>query len=325
MSRLLKSLCTLVVLTFIILAIYTIWDNRRFIVVEEEIVIDHLPEQLKGFRILQISDLHEKAFGENQSELIPTINAIDYDAIVFTGDVLDSVESVNYEPFYSLIDGIRNKENAWFVPGNTDPDSYVVGQDVKKSAFITEMEARGVELLESVDKVLVGDATVYFANFELSIIRDPKYLGRTNGIVQPDYALSEVYLNYQEKLWDEMKELDSIQPTDLVIALNHYPIPDVRMDSIKESPGMGWGDYDLIMAGHYHGGQIRLPILGALFVPEPWYEPNSFFPPSDRVMGLWDYEGTKQYVSAGLGSSDAISFFNFRFLNSPEINVLKLR
>ncbi|WP_162800362.1 metallophosphoesterase [Oceanobacillus zhaokaii] len=325
LSRYMKYTSIFISIMVIILAVYTIWDNRRFIVVEEEIVIDNLPEQLKGFRILQISDLHEKWFGENQTKLIAAINAIDYDAIVFTGDMLDSTESKHYEPFYSLIDGITNKENAWYVPGNTDPDSYEVEQDVKKSAFINGMEARGVQLLESVDKVSVGDTTVYFANFELSIIKEPEYLGRTNGIVQPDYFLSESYLDYQEKLLDEMNVLDKIQSTDLVIALNHYPVPDVRVDSIKNSTGMRWMDYDLIMAGHYHGGQIRLPILGAFFIPEPWYEPNSFFPPRDRVKGLWDYEGTKQYVSAGLGSSDAISFLNFRFLNPPEINVLSFR
>eukprot|EP00130_Batrachochytrium_dendrobatidis_P008510 XP_006683385.1 hypothetical protein BATDEDRAFT_93151 [Batrachochytrium dendrobatidis JAM81] len=306
-------------------AVYTIWDNRRFIVVEEEIVIDNLPEQLKGFRILQISDLHEKWFGGNQTDLIAAINAIDYDAIVFTGDMLDSTESENYEPFYSLIDRITNKKNAWFVPGNTDPDSYEVEQDVKKSVFINGMEARGVQLLESVDKVSVDGANVYFTNFELSIIKNPEYLGIINGIVQPDYVSTELYLDYQQRLWDEMNVLDKIQPTDLVIALSHYPVPDVRVNSIKESPGMEWRDYDLIMAGHYHGGQIRLPILGAFFIPEPWYEPNSFFPPRDRVKGLWNYEGTKQYVSAGLGSSDAILFLKFRFLNPPEINVLSFR
>ncbi|QGS69676.1 hypothetical protein CV093_19685 [Oceanobacillus sp. 143] len=99
LSRYMKYTSIFISIMVIILAVYTIWDNRRFIVVEEEIVIDNLPEQLKGFRILQISDLHEKWFGENQTKLIAAINAIDYDAIVFTGDMLDSTESKHYEPF----------------------------------------------------------------------------------------------------------------------------------------------------------------------------------------------------------------------------------
>lgn len=112
---------------------------------------------------------------------------------------------------------------------------------------------------------------------------------------------------------------------EIVIALNHYPIADERIDYIKKDPATEWVDLDLIIAGHYHGGQIRVPFLGALFVPEPWYEPHSFFPPQDRVKGLWEYAETKQYVSAGLGTSDAIPFLKFRLFNPPEINVMTLK
>jgi predicted MPP superfamily phosphohydrolase len=40
------------------------------------------------------------------------------------------------------------------------------------------------------------------------------------------------------------------------------------------------------MAGHYHGGQFRIPFVGALFVLEAWYEKSGLFPPQDRVKGL---------------------------------------
>ena len=50
-----------------------------------------------------------------------SINSIDYDAIIFTGDMLDNSELTKYTTFYSLIEGIENKEHALFVPGNTDP------------------------------------------------------------------------------------------------------------------------------------------------------------------------------------------------------------
>ena len=84
-------------------------------------------------------------------------------------------------------------------------------------------------------------------------------------------------------------------------------------------------EYDLIVVGHYHGGQMRLPLLRALFVPKPWYERKGFSPPQDRVNGLWEFKQIKQYVSIGLGSSNAIPFLKFRLFNPPEMNVLTLK
>ncbi|MGJ9459026.1 metallophosphoesterase [Oceanobacillus sp. CF4.6] len=314
-----------VLFIFIVLVVYTFWDNNRFKIVEQTIDIDHLPEQLEDFHILQITDLHEKQFGKNQSKLIHAINSIDYDAIVFTGDMLDNKDSTSYDSFYSLIEGIHKKENAWFVPGNTDPTSYHIDTAIEKSNFIIGMEERGVHLLESIQTVSIEGENIHFVNFELSIIKDPQYIGRVQGIVKADYSRDEKYHAYQEKLWEDLTVLDNLQASDVVIALNHFPIPDIRIDHIQNNSALIWRDFDLIMAGHYHGGQIRLPFIGALFVPEAWYEPNGFLPPKDRVNGIWEYGGVKQYVSTGLGSSDALSFIKFRLFNTPEINLLRFR
>lgn len=299
---------------------YIVWDNNRITVTEEDIAIDDMPEELEGFRILQVSDLQEKEFGNNQKRLIGAINDIDYDAIVFTGDILDNTESTNHKSFYAILDGITDKENAWFVPGNDDPYSYQFTPDIEKSEFIKGMEQRGVELLESVETIKQEGVNIHFVNFELSIISSPEYVGTSEGVVTPPYNSNNNYLTYQKQLWQDMKVLDDVNEADVVIALNHYPVVDNRIDFIQNNDKTIWRDYDLIMAGHYHGGQFRLPFVGALFVPEPWNK-SSFFPPNDRVKGLWEYKQTKQYVSAGLGSSDALSFLKFRLFNPPEINL----
>ncbi|MFD1450920.1 metallophosphoesterase [Oceanobacillus sojae] len=324
MRKIRKRILLSVFLIFLVILIYTIWDNNRFIITRQEIIIDHLPKQLEGFRILQVSDLHEKQFGENQKKLIESINSIAYDVIVFTGDMLDDVESTNYDSFYTLIEGIDNKENALYVPGNTDPANYQVGRKVEKSDFTQGMEERGVHLLESIHSISTNGKNVHFVHFELSILKDPQYMGSVQGILKPDYINEESYLLQQEELWEELTVLDNRSESDILIALNHYPIPDIRIDHIQANPDLIWTDYDLIMAGHYHGGQIRLPFIGAPFIPEPWYEPNSLFPPQDRIKGLWEYADTKQYVSAGLGSSGAVSFMKFRLFNTPEINLVIL-
>lgn len=311
-------------LLVIALIIYTIWDNNRIKVVEQEIVIHNLPKAFEGFRILQVTDLHEKEFGTNQFRLVNLINSISYDAIVFTGDMVDAAPIANYTPFYDLIDGIHNKENALYIPGNADPENYtVVEGTVKKSDFVMGIEARGVKLLESIETIRLGEARLDFVDFELSIMDG--VVSKIPGIVHPSYLSDKGYLAYQKELLKELdNELGESSDEQVLIALSHYPAIEARIEQIHNRPYLKFRDYDLIIAGHYHGGQIRLPFLGALFVPEPWNENNGLFPPRDRVKGLWKHNGTQQYVSAGLGSSDAISFLNFRFLNPPEINVLTL-
>lgn len=308
-------------LFIVVLTIYTVWDNNRIKVVEQDIVIDNLPDTFEGYKILQITDLHEKEFGENQEKLIEKINAIDYDSIVFTGDMLLVADSTNYVPIYELLDGINNKEHALFVPGNSDPLTYVYRLDNKmiKHEFIEGLEERGVKLLESIYSVREGDYYLHFVDFEVSTLDTRKRAAIPTGEKLANYV------RHHNQLLDEITKLDTTTQSDVLIGLNHYPVVDAKIDQLMNNQNNVFRDYDLIMAGHYHGGQFRLPFIGALFVPEPYYDHGGLFPPKDRVKGLWEYKKTKQYVSAGLGSSQTVSFLKFRFLNTPEINILTLK
>src|SRR5690625_102656 len=325
MAKIITRIVIGIFVVMITVVSYTIWDNYRIKVVSEDIFINDLPEELAGFQILQITDLHEREFGKNQKRLLDKINSIRYDVIVFTGDMLDNRESTNYEPFYSILEGIRYNENILVVPGNADTSSYEYFPDFDKSEFVKGMEERGATFLEAVTTIERNGENIHFVNFELAIIKNPDHIGKTNGSFQALYPSNEQYRKYQKVLWEEMVNGEAFNSSDVVVALNHFPVPDARIDYIEIDPTTEWRDFDLIVAGHYHGGQIRLPFIGALFIPDPWYEPNSFFPPKDRVKGLWKYKESKQYVSAGLGTSDAIPFLKFRLFNPPEINVLTLK
>ncbi|MCE7792754.1 metallophosphoesterase [Salipaludibacillus sp. CUR1] len=323
------SVLVIIMLLFITVVVsFTIWDNNRIILAEQDIEIEGLPSELEGFRILQVTDLHEKYFGENQSRLSDKINGIDYDVIVFTGDMLETGNTTDFHPFYSLIDGITNKDHALFVHGNSDPEPYRYGRHTpfERHEFINGMEDKGVTLLESVYTVEVGSAHVHFTEFELSLVEPGKGLAEIDQqakIEQSEHY--QDYLNHQKDLLEEMQVLDEASQEDVLISLYHYPIVDFRVDLLMDDPDSLLRDFDLMLAGHYHGGQIRLPFVGAPFVPEPYYERSGLFPPQDRIKGLWEYRGLKQYVSAGLGSSDALPLLNFRFLNPPEINLLTLK
>src|SRR5690625_6740605 len=117
---------------FVSFDVYTYWDNNRIKVVEQEVMMNDLPSDLENFTIVQITELHEKKFGKNQKRLVKKLNKIDYDVLVFTGDILDGVDSTNYGSVYAILEGINKKENVLFVPGNADPPSYELNPSFRK-------------------------------------------------------------------------------------------------------------------------------------------------------------------------------------------------
>ena len=318
---------SLLVITIVVAAIliYTVWDNSRIKVVRQEVRIPGLPKDLEGYNILQLTDLQGRTFGSNQDKLIRQINSLNYDSILFTGDILDD-KKFDYAPFYHLLDGIENKTNAMYVQGNSDPSNYKIdgNGELTKHEFVNGMEKRGVKLLESSYELTVDGATLTFVDFELSILDPEKGFTFANGRTRPQMWRNKQYIAYQNELLQQWKGFEK-RENEVLIAVNHFPIIDERIDQLTSSTYYKFRNYDLIIAGHYHGGQIRIPFLGALIVPEAFYDFGGLFPPQDRVKGLWEYKGVKQYVSAGLGSSDAVGFMNFRLFNTPEINLLTLK
>lgn len=85
------------------------------------------------------------------------------------------------------------------------------------------------------------------------------------------------------------------------ILLCHYPV-------IADSAG---SRFDLILAGHTHGGQVRIPFLGAIILP---------YQSGDYSKGLYNTVFGKLHVSPGLGWW----FIPVRFCCRPEITILEL-
>lgn len=265
----------ILILIFIVIFgifIYNVYDNNRVIVVEEEVKIKDLPKAFENFTILQMSDLHEKEFGDNQKDLLTIINSIDYDMIAITGDMYSS-NSKNDKPFLDLLEGINNKEYMFYVSGNHGP---------KISKKLLDRGCIPLDKPYEIDK---------------------------------DGYKMVVYDFYDGKEFkDEIKAYDS----DVAIGVTHYPWDEHFYSNAKTTIGY----YDLVLAGHYHGGQLRIPFYGALFVPN--LNSSGFFPKQQEVSGLQEYGNYKQYISRGLGASSGSSYSRFRFFNTPEINVINL-
>ena len=85
-----KTVLIVSVLVILCLGIWTLWGNIALEVNEYEIVSDRIPEAFAGFRIAQVSDLHNKDFGEGYGQLLTLLSQINPDIIVVTGDLIDS-------------------------------------------------------------------------------------------------------------------------------------------------------------------------------------------------------------------------------------------
>ena len=72
------------------LIVWIIWSNTAITVSRYTVESDRIPESFQGFRIAQISDLHNTQFGESNRDLLENLKNIAPDIIVITGDLIDS-------------------------------------------------------------------------------------------------------------------------------------------------------------------------------------------------------------------------------------------
>ena len=119
---------------------------------------------------------------------------------------------------------------------------------------------------------------------------------------------------YDGKFHSDIKYIDN---EDIKIAVTHYPFDEAFYSTSSDTIG----EYDLVLAGHYHGGQVRIPFYGAVFIPD--INGNNLFPKQNVVSGLNTYGRYNQYVSRGLGASKE-GIIDFRLFNTPEINLITL-
>jgi predicted MPP superfamily phosphohydrolase len=301
--------------------VYNVFDNQRFIVVQQEIAIERLPESFDGFKILQISDLHGRTFGENQANLINAINSLDYDMIAFTGDMNASTKKDdslnNSQAILDLLDGIENKESMFWVDGNTGPyamESYGGTKTGELTDIGKVLQAKGCKILVLPYAITRGNDKIWITPEMPEIGFEEAYRGReTDNCIlsvnrEAHAPFQEIHGNHEVK-----------------ILLIHTP-KQINLTAEQLKQYGAYLDYDLILAGHYHGGQWRLPWIGALYIPSPTTGINNsgYFPSQIAVKG-WNYYGNiPQYVSAGLGASDHTLFAGFRLFNTPEINLITL-
>jgi predicted MPP superfamily phosphohydrolase len=271
----------------------TRWTLRRF-------DVPVLAPGSAPLTVLHISDVHMTAGQRAKQEWIASLAALEPDLVIDTGDNLAGFDAV--EPMLEALDPLLDRpgafvtsSNDYFAPRPKNPLKYfwknhkrVAGVQLPWRDLRDAFRARGwLDLTNAAGTLEVGGRRIAFAGVDDPHLRYDRY----------------------EKL------AGPADPTaDVRIALSHSPEPRV-LDLFADD------GYDLVLCGHTHGGQLRVPFYGALVTNcgidrerarwlHRWREPTAEHP-----------AGTWLHVSAGLGTSP---YAPVRFACPPEATLLTL-
>ena len=281
-SKKLKYIILLsIVLIGSVISIWTIWGNTALIVSEISISSDRLPASFSGCRIAQVSDLHNAEFGEANTTLLQMLSESQPDIIVITGDLIDA-QHTDIGIALSFAQEAMKIAPTYYVTGNHEASSS------QYDSLKTGLKAAGITVLE--DKIVYlerGGETIALLG-----LADPNFT------IKGD-LFGEVPAMVSTKL-KNMLEQESVYS----ILLSHRP----ELFETYAACGV-----DLVLSGHAHGGQFRLPFVGGLIAPD-----QGLFPRYEA--GLFTASNTNMIVSRGLGNS----IIPIRFNNRPEIVLIEL-
>ena len=266
-------------IAFVAIVIWIAWGNSALMVNEIKITNDKIPQSFEGFRIAQVSDLHNAELGKDNNKLIEKLNECEPDIIVLTGDLIDS-NHTNLEVALSFARQAVKIAPCYFVTGNHEA---WVGSQYEE--LKTSLENAGVTVLQDeAIELNYGDECI-----QLIGLNDPDFSER-------DSFLSESIL--------ETKLSQVNISNEFTILLSHRP----EHFNVYQNKNI-----DLVLSGHAHGGQFRLPFLGGVIAPN-----QGLFPKYDA--GTYTENGTTMIVSRGIGNS----IIPFRVNNRPEIVLVEL-
>lgn len=260
------------------------WANARVWNARVEIRDEKIPAAFDGFILCQVSDVHNEARGEGNAALLRALREAAPDLICITGDFLDS-RRTDLDFALELAGQLAEIAPAVYVTGNHEARL----KDL--SALEAGLAARGV-------RVLRDDWT--------PLARGGEEIGLI-GLDDPGFSAGEDW-TLAEGLDQTQARLSALlaQAGDrFSLVLSHRP---------ELLPAYAEAGADLVLSGHAHGGQVRLPGIGGLFAPGQGILPR-------LTSGVHARGETRLVVSRGLGNSA----FPLRVFNPPEIVTVTLR
>lgn len=339
------SIWPLVVLVILFAAVALVFmNNTNVSVAQQQVTVVGLPVDLENYKMLVVSDLNGRRFGDKQSALLRTINNLDYDSILFLGDMVG--KGGDPEPFYEILDGIPSSKEMYFICGDSDPGPLL---DVPRSItgtlsqlvfedWILGAIERGAVYVDSPTALTVGNSTVWLSPSTLMTLEASDLLNtwKEQTEQEEDGVISGLAADYQtlpltsyryRVAQNYYNTVDSIKEEDFHLILSHTVPSDESIYAMAAHDSFG-GKYlpeaELILAGHYCGGVWRLPMLGAFYIPDNMLPRNGWFPDQEDAYGLSTIGESQVYITGGLSVNSQTPFMPFRLFNQPQLSVLTL-
>jgi len=271
-----RKTAVLLVLTALLAAGFLLWGNCSLQTTETALVSPALPPAFDGLRIVELADLHGRVFGRGSRRLLAAVRRAEPDLICIDGDLFDEHTDLAMLP--PLLRGLCAIAPVYYVTGNHE--WRVPGL----RGILAQMRACGVTVLQDDWRVLRrGEDALVLAGTD-----DPCGPAERK---TPAELIADIRAEAGEAAF--------------LLLLAH------RNDQLPQWSALG---VQAVLAGHCHGGVVRLPFVGGLFGTD-----RRLFPAWDA--GLYRQGETALYVSRGLGYTNV----HFRLFNRPEVAVIVLR
>lgn len=281
MNNIKKKKALKILAAVLVVLVFLYMQNNLVGITNIKLNNEKIPKAFNRFKIVQLSDLHNKMFWNSQKSLANKIKKINPDIIVITGDLVDS-KKYNEENSLKLIDEIKAIAPIYYVNGNHENWSG------KYESLEKKLLEREVKVLRNQKEMLVRQGE----SIELLGVDDPSFIDN-NDLVSINGMAENIKRLIEEDNFPGLK-----------ILLSHRP--EYFEEYVKQN-------IDVILSGHAHGGQFRLPLLGGLIAPN-----QGFFP--KYTSGKYLKNDSVMIVSRGLGNS----IIPIRLFNRPEIVVITL-
>lgn len=260
-EKILKKRFIKLLIILLLLLIVFILINNNYIVITK---YDYINDYVDNFRIIQISDLHNKEYN-----LYNKIQKLNPNMIVITGDISDKKK-------YNLI----ILESTLKDLSKIAPTYYVVGNHEKYLP------------MNEIDNILNKYNIKKLSNENIQIDKNINLIG-----------VEDTSFRSEEYVISSINQLTKANKLNIVLCHR----PELFQKYITTNS-------DLVLTGHAHGGQWRIP-----FFYQGIFSPSQGFLPK-FTSGIFLENNTTMIVSRGLGNS----LFPIRLFNLPEIVVIDL-
>ncbi|HEU5003189.1 MAG TPA: metallophosphoesterase [Actinomycetota bacterium] len=247
-----------------------------------------LPPGAGPLRVLQVSDTHLRETNLRLAAFLAALSQEPFDLVFATGDLLGEPAAV--ERCARLLGGLKGRLGCYYVLGSSD---YYAPRPKSPTRYFTKRRKKPTKTNRTADF--------------LRMLEEQGYQSLTNRTVYPVVdgvpwqitGMDDPFLHR-----DDRRLLHRNPGAAFALCVVHDPAPYLDIAA---------GGFDLAIAGHTHGGQVRVPFVGSLVT-------NSDLP-NEYSMGAHWIGDTLLFVTPGLGTS---KFAPVRFLSPPEASVLEL-